>query len=71
MIGKGRSVNQDVVHAHIKDLDLYYLIPDITKFPLVHTILLPGIELIRKCSNNGCSFTVNQAIERLFKPYAT
>ena len=69
MIGQGRRVDQDFAHQHINNLDLYFLLADITKFPIVRTILLPGLELINKCSNNGCSFTVNHAIQRLFMPY--
>ena len=70
MIGQGRSVNEDIVRSHIIELELYYLIPDITCFPKVRVILLPGLELIDKCTNKGCSFTVNHANDRLFKPYA-
>ena len=71
MIGQGRSVQSDVVSEHIKNLDLHYLIPNIIDFPLIRVILLPGLELLEKCSTASCSFSKNDAIERLMKPYAS
>lgn len=71
MIGQGRSVCPEQVANHIYDLDLLFLIPDITNFPFVQVILLPGTELLDKCTTSSCSFSKKDAIKRLIEPYAT
>ena len=42
MIGAKRNICYDTVVKHIQDLNLLFLIPDITQFPIVKAILLPG-----------------------------
>ena len=69
MIGVGRKVTYDDVVDHIVDNDLQFLLADITSFPIVTSMLIPGLTLLDNCSNKTCSFTYNNAV-RIFN-YAT
>ena len=71
MIGQGRTVNPQDVEKHITDLNLHFLIPCIIDFPIVHVILIPGIELIEKCTTKSCSFSKKDAMNKLILPHAT
>ena len=65
MIGAGRKVTYDEVVDHIVDNDLQFLLADITSFPIITSLLIPGLTLLDNCSNRTCSFTYNNAI-RIF-----
>ena len=57
MIGQGRKCNRSVVEQHITDLNLYYLIPSILLFPLVHIRLIEGARLLDMFKQTTCSVT--------------
>ena len=71
MVGVGRKAEPSVVEQTIRDTDLHYLIPSIIEFPIVHVILLSGIELIKKCTTTSCRFSTADAISKLITPYET
>ncbi len=66
MIGAGRKCDRALVENHVQQLDLHYLLADITQFPIVRVALLPGVRLLDDCHNQTCSYSLPNAL-RLFK----
>ena len=67
MIGAGRRVSWDEVVDHIVDSNLFYLLANITSFPHVHVVLVPGLTLLDNCtSRSSCHYTYTKAT-KLFK----
>ena len=46
MIGKGRSLDEEVAHAHAKEIK--YIITDITEFPKIVVRFVDGSDLLEK-----------------------
>jgi hypothetical protein len=46
MLGKGRKIDLDQVHAHAQEID--YVFSDITEFPVVRLVFKRGQDLVRE-----------------------
>lgn len=57
MVGSGRSINEQVVHEHIVNTRLTYIITDITEFPIIRVRFVDGLKLITQYPNCKISKT--------------
>lgn len=63
MVGTKRSVNYDEVLTHINQLNLKFLVVDITQFPIVRAALISGEDLVANCTNKSASYSTAKAQE--------
>lgn len=61
MIGAGRKVNYQEVVEHIHNLNLVYVLADITEFPKVRVTFVNGRDLLDNCTSKNASFSKKQA----------